>query len=308
MEKISRRQILTTAVTSGIATGAVGLGFGADSEPKQDRVVLVTGAARGIGLATALYFAKAGYAVALLDVANPQAYRPSSGFRVANQEEFRDAEQQVRRVTDRVLAITADVRDQAGMKQAVGQIVSTFGRLDVAVANAGFVRWHPLLGGSDEDWSEVLDTNVRGVANTFIAAAPELEKQGGGSLIALASIGGRAGFGGNGAYTASKWAVIGLVKQAAVELGPRNIRVNAVAPGPVDTPMYRSEGQIASMGLKTAAEQDAALNPALPLGDKPALSPEDIAKSIYFLASPEAETISGVSLDVALGFNANYTA
>ena len=127
-------------------------------------------------------------------------------------------------------------------------------------------------------------------------------------MVALSSIGGRAGFAGNGAYTASKWAVIGLVKQAAIELGAQNIRVNAVAPGPVDTPMYRSEAQIRSMGLTTAAEQDAALNGVLPLGDRPALSPSDIADAILFLASDASASISGISLDVALGFNANYTA
>ena len=274
----------------------------------QPRVVMVTGAARGIGRATALAFAEAGYGVALLDIANPAAYRPSPGFRVANVEELAAAEEEVRKVTSRVLAIRVDVRDLVAMRAAVAQVVGQLGRLDVAVANAGFARWHRFVDGTPDDWREVLDTNVTGVANTFIAAAPELRRQNGGALIALSSIGGRAGFGGNGAYTASKWAVIGLVKQAAMELGPDNIRVNAIAPGPVDTPMYRSEAQIRSMGLSTAAEQDAALNPLLPLGDRPVLQAKEIAEAAVFLAGPGAASISGVSLDVALGYNANYTA
>lgn len=278
------------------------------ARPLSGRAVLVTGAARGIGRATALAFAKAGYNVAMIDVADPSAYRPVIGFRVSNLQEFKEAEALVREAGTEVIAIQADVRKRDQMLAAVRACEEKFGGLDCVVANAGFVRWHPFAQGTEEDWSEVLDTNVIGVANTFSAASGALARRGGGSMVALSSIGGRAGFAGNGAYTASKWAVIGLVKQAAIELGAQNIRVNAVAPGPVDTPMYRSEAQIRSMGLTTAAEQDAALNGVLPLGDRPALSPSDIADAILFLASDASASISGISLDVALGFNANYTA
>jgi len=154
----------------------------------------------------------------------------------------------------------------------------------------------------------VFDTNVHGVFNTFKAATPQLKRQGGGKLLATSSIGGRYGVPGNGAYTASKWAVIGMVKQAAAELGKHNIAVNAVAPGPVDTPMYRSEGQRRSMGVATAEEQDRTIAPFLPYGGRAVQEASEIADAFLFLASDAARGISGVSLDVAVGFNANYTA
>ena len=140
------------------------------------------------------------------------------------------------------------------------------------------------------------------------AAIPHLRQRGGGKIIATSSIGGRFGVPGNGAYTSSKWAVIGMVKQAAAELGKYNIAVNAVAPGPVDTPMYRSQGQKASTGAKTDADQDAQVRPALPYGDRAVQHPREIADGAVFLASDAARGISGISLDIALGFNANYTA
>lgn len=121
-------------------------------------------------------------------------------------------------------------------------------------------------------------------------------------------MGGRAGFAGNGAYTSSKWAVIGMTKQAAQELGSYNITVNAIAPGAVNTALYRSEGQMRSMGVSTPEEQDALIDPISPLGNAGALEPEDIAQTALFLASDAAKTISGTTIDNALGFNASYTA
>ena len=102
--------------------------------------------------------------------------------------------------------------------------------------------------------------------------------------------------------------MIGLTKQLAMELGPANIAVNAVSPGAVNTPMYRSEAQMRAMGVRTAAEQDALINPMKPLGDRAAMEPKDIADAVMFLSSDAAKSISGVALDVALGFNASYTA
>ncbi|MEM8808367.1 MAG: SDR family oxidoreductase [Cyanobacteria bacterium P01_G01_bin.38] len=116
------------------------------------------------------------------------------------------------------------------------------------------------------------------------------------------------GLAGNGAYTSSNWAVIGMTKQAAQELGQYNITVNEIAPGAVNTPMYRSEGQMRSMGVSTPEEQDTLLAPTSPLSDTGAVEPEDIAQTTLFLASDAAKTISGTTIDNALGFNASYTA
>ncbi len=271
------------------------------------KVALVTGAARGIGRAIAEQYARAGAAVAMLDLADPDAVPPVDGFRTANMQEFDDAVAAVEAFGGHVLKIQADVRSPGGMEVVVGQVVAGLGGLDTVVANAGYVRWHPFADGTELDWKSVYDVNVHGVFNTFRAAIPALRQRGGGRLIAISSISGRQGVPGNGAYTSTKWAVIGLVKQAAIELGPEKITVNAIAPGPVDTPMYRSEGQLRSMGLSTAEEQDRVVGAMLPVGDKSALAPNDIADAAVFLASDFAASISGISLDVALGYNASYT-
>ncbi|WP_299673327.1 SDR family oxidoreductase [uncultured Roseobacter sp.] len=309
----TRRNLLTSGIAGAAAAGAslaAATGALAQTTPfgtLEGKVALITGAARGIGRSIAEEYARHGASIVMLDVADPSVVPPVEGFRIANSEEFDAAFEAVRAINPNTLQIRGDVRSEGDLDGAMSQAISRFGGLDIAVANAGYVRWHGFADGRELDWKSVLDVNVWGVANTFRAATPALRQRGGGRLISISSIGGRQGVPGNGAYTSSKWAVIGLTKQAAIELGPDNITVNAIAPGPVDTPMYRSEAQIASMGLSTAAEQDAALNPMLPVGDRPALAPVDIANTAVFLAGDAGASISGVSLDVALGYNAFYT-
>ena len=309
----TRRNLLTSGIAGAAATGAglaAATGAFAQTTPSgtlEGKVALVTGAARGIGRSIAEEYACHGASIVMLDVAEPSAVPPVEGFRIANGEEFDAAFEAVRAINPNTLQIRGDVRSEGDLDSAVSQAISRFGGLDIAVANAGYVRWHGFADGRELDWKSVLDINVWGVANTFRAATPALRQRGGGRLISISSIGGRQGVPGNGAYTSSKWAVIGLTKQAAIELGPDNITVNAIAPGPVDTPMYRSEGQIASMGVTTTEEQDAVINPMLPVGDRPALAPVDIANTAVFLAGEAGASISGVSLDVALGYNAFYT-
>jgi NAD(P)-dependent dehydrogenase (short-subunit alcohol dehydrogenase family) len=312
----SRRAFMQGALLAGAGATATGVAAPASAQasaeaaakPLAGRVALITGAARGIGRAMAEAYARAGARVAMVDIANPQAYRTARGYRVASMAELDAAVASVAALGGQPLKIVADVRDHGAMVRAANSAASRFGRLDVAIANAGFVNWHAFEDGTPEQWREVYDTNVHGVWNTMQAAIPHMRRQKAGRIIATSSIGGRYGVPGNGAYTSSKWAVIGMVKQAAAELGKYGIAVNAVAPGPVDTPMYRSEGQRRSMGVSTAEEQDRMIAPFLPFGGRPVQAPEEIADAAVFLATDAARGISGVSLDVAVGFNANYTA
>ncbi len=313
----SRRRFLGTGLSAAIggtiATATLGSAIAqnpqeVESGPLTGKVALITGAARGIGRAIAETYAKAGASVVLFDIANPRAITSGKGYRLATPEDLDDALQAAARHGGRAIKFVGDVRRLQDIQRAMQEAADRFGGLDIVVANAGYVAWHSIEEGTERQVDDVVQVNLNGVWKTIHAAIPHLKRRGSGRIITLSSIGGRAGFAGNGIYTATKWAVIGLTKQAAVELGPSNIAVNSIAPGPVDTPMYRSEGQIASMGLKTAEDQDKALNPILPLGDRASLSPQDIADTALFLASDAAKTISGATIDVALGFNAGYTA
>lgn len=320
----SRRNIIKSAALA--ATGAV-VGTGL-SQPQQQpaiaqtqptvqpqqgdllsgKVALVTGAARGIGRAISETFAANGADVVMLDLADPSKLNSSPHYRIATMEEFNEGFEAVRRYGGRVLQVQADVRDLAALQAAAERANRELGSLDIAVANAGYAIWHSFEDGTPQTWTDVMDVNVHGVFNTAKAAIPYLKQRGGGRIINMSSVGGRAGFAGNGAYTASKWAVIGMTKQAAQELGPHNITVNAIAPGAVNTALYRSEGQMMSMGVSTPEEQDAIIDPVSPLGSVGAIEPEAIAQTALFLASDMAKTISGTTIDNALGFNASYTA
>ncbi|MBD1853190.1 SDR family oxidoreductase [Cyanobacteria bacterium FACHB-502] len=272
------------------------------------RVAFVTGAARGIGRAIAELFAENGANVAMIDIADPSRLNSTQGYRVSNMADFDAAIATVQQHGTKVLKIQADVRDLAAMQSAAERTNRELGGIDIVIANAGYVAWHSFEDGTPEHWRNVIDVNVHGVFNTAKATIPFLKQQGGGRIINMASVGSRAGFAGNGAYTSSKWAVLGMTKQAALELGKYNITVNAIAPGAVNTPMYRSEGQMRSTGVSTAAEQDEQVNAVSPLGNAGAIEPEDVAQTALFLASDAAKTISGATIDNALGFNANYTA
>ncbi len=319
----SRREFIrgATVASAALATsGTAPLLADADGERRdgalQGKVALVTGAARGIGLAISEAYVREGASVVMFDLADPTAVPEVDGFRIANEAEFDAAVDRVRAISPNVRKFKGDVRNLEDLERAVALAQREFGRLDIAVANAGYVRWHSFAEGTSLDWESVYGVNVFGVFHTFKAAIPALRAQGGGRLIALSSIGGRQGVPGNGAYTSTKRAVIGLTKQAALELGPDGIAVNAIAPGPIDTPMYRSVAQKMSMGIdakhmseaESDAAQDALLAPMLPLGGRAVLDPTEIADAAVYLAGDGAGSISGQTLDVALGYNANYTA
>lgn len=272
------------------------------------KVALVTGAARGIGRAMSETFAANGADVVMLDIADPSKINSSDGYRLANMSEFDEAVASAKQYGTNILQIQADVRDLSALQAAVERTDAELGGLDIVVANAGYVAWHPFEEGTPQLWKDVVDVNIHGVFNTAKAAIPSLKARGGGRIINMSSIGGRIGAAGNGAYTTTKWAVIGMTKQAAMELGQYNITVNAIAPGAVNTPMYRSEGQMRSMGVLSAEEQDAIIDPLSPLGNAGAVEPMDIAQTALFLASDAASTISGTIIDNALGYNASYTA
>jgi len=237
----------------------------------EGRVALVTGAARGIGAATALALAEAGARVALVD-------RDGAGI-----EATADA---IGRAGSDALAITADVTDAPAMERAVDAVVAEWKRLDVLVNNAGIVRDATLGKVTDEDWAATLDVNLRGTMIGTRAALRPMRAAGAGRILSATSVVARMGNYGQTAYAASKAGIIGLTRAWARELGPLGITANAVAPGFIDTEMARGvpEKVMAALVQRTAARR---------LG-----RPEEVASVYVFLASDLASFINGAVVGV----------
>ena len=240
----------------------------------QDRTALVTGAGRGIGLATATLFLAEGWRVALLDIDGPGVEAATA--RLGQPE--------------RTLAVTADVSDPAAVAAAMGQVAERFGRLDALVNNAGIAIFKPLTETTFEDWSRVLAVNLSGPFLCAQAAIPLLSERGG-AIVNITSISGLRASTLRTAYGTSKAGLAQLTKQLAVELGQFGIRVNAVAPGPVETAMAKAVH---------TPEIRADYHDAMPLG-RYGLETE-LAEAIVFLCSDRASFITGQQLAVDGGF------
>src|SRR3984885_769066 len=185
------------------------------------KVALVTGAARGIGLAVAKRFLAEGWRVALLDILGDVLEKSVAGFNEA----------------DATLALTCDVSDTDAVASTLAKIERRFGRLDALINNAGVAVFTPVMETSDADWERVLAVNLTGPFLCTKAAVPLMRKHGGGAIVNITSISGLRASTLRSAYGTSKAGLAHLTKQLAVELAELGIRVNGVAPGPVDTAM-----------------------------------------------------------------------
>ena len=234
------------------------------------RVALVTGASRGIGRAIAIKLAAAGATVVVAARGeNAQATAHAIGEAGGQAE-----------------AIALDVTDQAAIEAAVSGLIARHGRIDVLVNNAGVTRDTLLLRMKREDWDTVIQTNLTAVFACSQAVLKPMVKQRAGRIVNITSVVGQSGNAGQANYAASKAGIIGFTKALALEVASRNITVNAVAPGLIDTDMTRA---IAG----GAHEEWAAKIPLKRLG-----TPEDVAAAVAFLASDEAAYITGHVLAV----------
>ena len=241
------------------------------------RVALVTGGARGIGLAVARGFLARGHAVALLDI---------DAATLAATEAALDE-------PARVLAIVGDVSSATDVARAMAAVAARFGRLDALVNNAGIAVFKPTLQTTHEEFSRVLAVNLHGAFLCTQAAAPLLQQGGGGAVVNIASISGLRASTLRVAYGTSKAGLIHLTKQHAVELGTVGIRVNCVAPGPVDTDM-------AKLVHSVAIRSD--YHDVIPLNRYGTV--DEIAEAVCWLASPAASYINGQVLAADGGFDA----
>jgi NAD(P)-dependent dehydrogenase (short-subunit alcohol dehydrogenase family) len=248
----------------------------------KDQVALVTGAGSGMGLVTARAFAEAGAAVVLGDVDQGAVSAATDDLTAAGHQ---------------ALGVICDVADEAQAAAMVERAVAAFGRLDMAFNNAG-VQVPPSDAADEtaENFDRVNAINLRGVWASMKHELRQMREQGSGAIVNCSSLGGLVGLPSRAAYHASKHGVIGLTKSAALEYAPKGIRINAVCPGTIDTPM------VAAM-LETQADAMKEIMRDQPIGRLG--RSDEIAAAVLWLCSPGASFVIGVSLPVDGGFTAH---
>jgi len=239
------------------------------------KVALVTGSAMGIGKEIASRLAKEGASVVLFDISD---------------KVFETAEE-LKKLGAKVLAFKGDVTKKNDVEKAVVETVEKFGKIDILVNNAGIYPFKPFLEITEEDWDKVMNVNVKGAFYFTKAVAPIMVKNKYGRIINISSIAAIVGFPSLTHYCASKAALVGFTKALALELAPYNITVNAVAPGPIETP-----------GTKSAGSTIESIVKAIPVGRMGL--PSDVAAVVAFLASDEASFITGALIVVDGGYTA----
>jgi SDR family mycofactocin-dependent oxidoreductase len=264
------------------------------------KVVFITGAARGIGRAAAELFASEGADIVACDVSDPV---PGAQTATAQSSDLQHTESLVVAAGRTCLAVTADVRSQASLDEAVAEALRTFGRIDVVIANAGIMHSSPFWLTDEATWQAVLDINLSGVWRTAKAVTPHLIEQRSGVILATASVQARAARHGLGAYTASKHGLLGLIKSMALELGEHNVRVNAILPGAIETPMIDNEDAGSLAGVQGAPDspRTAFFRKMSVLRNRSVLPPSAIASAMSWLSSEEAMHITGIELPVDAG-------
>jgi len=239
----------------------------------ENKVALITGAGseRGIGLATARIFAEHGAKTALIDLDKDGLDRATGA------------------AGNGARGYVCDVRDRDACRRVAGQVADDFGGLDILVNNAGVVYGTPVSDIEPDEYDRVLDVNLRGNFNMAQSVLPAMRKRGGGNIVCVSSIAGRAGGGvfGSSHYAAAKSGIFGLAKGLARELAPQGIRVNAVAPGPIDNDFTQG---------KMTDQDKARIAAGIPMGRLG--TPGEVAKVILFLASDLSSYVTGVVLDV----------
>lgn len=238
----------------------------------QGKVALITGASRGIGSAIAHKFATEGANIVFTHL--------------ANEEQGQALAAKLRLLGVQVTAYRSDAADATAAEELMQKVMDEFGRLDILVNNAGITRDNLLLRMQEQDWDDVLRVNLKSVFNMVKSATKIFLKQRSGSIINISSVVGIRGNAGQANYAASKAGIIGFTKSVALELGSRNVRSNAIAPGFIDTAMTKE--------LKEAAQQD--WKQAIPL--RRMGLPEDVANCALFLASEASSYITGQVIPV----------
>jgi NAD(P)-dependent dehydrogenase (short-subunit alcohol dehydrogenase family) len=242
---------------------------------------MITGAATGIGQATAVAFAREGARLALIDLTS---------------ESCRETMAMITRLEGEAIALDCDVADPKAVASAVEETIRHFGRLDFAFNNAGIANAnHNTADTPIDDYRHVMSVNLDGVFYCMKYQLPHIEKVKG-AIVNCSSILGAAGFMNAAPYVASKHGVIGLTRAAAVEYGPKGVRVNAVCPAFIITPMLKNAGILDNEAMRTGLEQMHAL--------KRMGTPEEVANAVLWLCDPANSFTTGIPLMVDGGYTA----
>jgi SDR family mycofactocin-dependent oxidoreductase len=260
----------------------------------EGKVAFITGAARGQGRSHAIRLAEEGADIIAVDVCHDY---PTVAYPLATEADLADTVKAVEALDRRIVAVPADVRDFAALKAAVDDGVAQLGRLDIVCANAGICTVQTWDQVTQAVWQDTLDTNLTGVWNTMVAAAPHLIAAGGGSIICTSSTAGIKGLPFLAPYVAAKHGVVGIARTMANELAQHQIRVNTVHPTGVSTPMANGLG-----GLEPLIGTDQNLGPIF-MNTLPVemVDPRDISNAVLFLASDESRYVTGLEFTVDAG-------
>lgn len=237
----------------------------------KEKVAIITGSARGIGKATAVKFAQEGAKVVICDI---------------NLDQVNETVDEIKKMGYEAIGFKMDVTNRIDIDEVIAATLAQYGKLDCIVNNAGITADNTLLKMTEDEFDRVININLKGVYNCGQAAAAVMAGQGFGVILNASSVVGLYGNFGQTNYAATKWGVIGMTKSWAKELGKKGIRVNAVAPGFILTPMTEKMPEKVLEMMKDKA-------PLKSLG-----YPEDIANAYAFLASDEARFITGTVLSV----------
>jgi len=258
------------------------------------KVAFITGAARGQGRSHAIRLAEEGADIIAVDICEDIA---SVGYGLATEADLAETVKAVEALDRRIFAQKADVRDLQGLKAAVDAGVAELGKLDIVSANAGICTVQTWDEVTPAVWQDTLNTNLTGVWNTMVVAAPHLIANGGGSIICTSSTAGIKGLPFLAPYVAAKHGVVGIARSMANELAHHKIRVNTVHPTGVQTPMMEGLG-----GLDPILGKDPQLGPIF-MNTLPVeiVEPVDISNAVLFLASDEARYVTGLEFTVDAG-------
>ena len=272
----------------------------------QDKVALITGAARGMGRAHAVRLAQEGADIVAVDLARDE---PGLAYSQGTPDELTETVALVEGAGRKALARTADVRDQAALDAIVAEATETFGGIDILVSNAGISSQAAATDLTDADWERVLGVNLVGAWHAAKAVIPGMVERGRGSIVFISSVAGLQGAPHQAHYVASKHGIQGLVGALANELGPQGIRVNSVNPGTVDTEMALNDHLLRNYfpDLANPTKDDAAgAFGTFTLLPVPWVQPEDVSNAVLWLASDEARYVTGIAIPVDGGMLAKF--